>query len=259
MPSYYRRDDNTNMTIGFGWAVPNCAVTYYVQPSLELATVYADPNGATQISNPQFSDGLGHTVAYMAAGFYTITFSGPQIQTLTLPDQEVGGLGSGSGSTVEVFSGTPSGTIDGVNRVFTLTNNGTDLTSAPTQAQVWKNFPLVPGDPAGYTLSGVTITYAVAPQPGDSLFASGFTVVSGSGPGGNTVGNEQVAGSGTSLTLANAPNPAADLMLFQRVSNAFPGVLLIQGKDYTLSGNAITITNSNLNITAGTVFAWYSY
>lgn len=174
--TYFRRDDTVQNALGY--AIPNIAVTYYVEPGLTLATVYADPNGVTQISNPQFTDGLGHTAAYMAAGEYTITYSGSQIQTLTLPDQDVGG--SGGGSAVTVFAGTPQGTIDGTNRVFTLTNNGTPLTSAPTQLDVWLNAPLVVN--VGYTISGVTIVYAVAPQPaaggvaGDTIWAQGMTV-----------------------------------------------------------------------------------
>ena len=173
--TYYRRDDYVQMAILFG-AIPNTAVTYYTQPGLALATIYADPNGVTQIANPQFTDGFGHAVAYMAAGTYTVTYSGPQIQTLTLPDQIVGP--GGGGSSVTAFAGVPSGTVDGVNRVFTLTNNGVNLTTPPTQATVWKNFPLVPdsGSGTGYTLSGVTVVYDVAPTSSDEIYAEGFTV-----------------------------------------------------------------------------------
>lgn len=170
MPAYFRRDDFVQMAIGY--AVPNVAVTYYTQPGLTLAEVFSGPEGGAA-SNPQFSDGFGHAIAYMAAGLYTITYSGAQIQTLTLPDQDVGASGGG-GSTVSVFAGTPSGTIDGVNRVFTLTNAGTPLVTAPTQAEVVLNVPLVPG--VGYTLTGVTIVYATAPEVGDTLWAQGFTV-----------------------------------------------------------------------------------
>ena len=43
-----------------------------------------------------------------------------------------------------------------------------------------------------------------------------------------------VDGSNTAFTLANVPNPSASLELFRN------GLLLTQGGDYTLSGNAIT-------------------
>lgn len=171
MPTYFVRNDTVQNALGY--AIPNVAVAYFLQPGLTLAAVFSGPSGGAA-PNPQFTDGLGQTTAYLAAGQYTITYSGEQIQTLTLADQNVGG--SGSGSTVVPFAGIPQGTIDGVNRVFTLTNAGTPLTSAPTQAEVWKNFPLVPGDPNGFTLSGVIITYATAPISGDTLWAQGVTI-----------------------------------------------------------------------------------
>jgi hypothetical protein len=166
--SLFRRDDYVQMAIGF--AVPNAAVTYYQQvgSALILASIYNDANGDAPIANPQFTDGFGHAWAYMAAGTYTITYSGMQIETLTLPDQTVGG----AGGAIPTFAGTPAGTVDGVNRVFTLTNNGTPLTVAPTQAQVTLNYPLVPG--VGYTLSGVTVVYATAPELTDTIWAQGL-------------------------------------------------------------------------------------
>lgn len=170
MATYSRRDDTVQN--GLGYAIPNVAVTYYVQPGLTLATIYNDANGDATIPNPQYTDGLGHAVAYMGPGLYTITYSGAQIQTLTLADQSVGG--AGSGSTVTAFAGTPQGTQDGVNRVFTLTNNGTPLVTAPTQLDVWCNFPLVVN--VGYTISGVTIVYTTAPQPTDTIWAQGVTI-----------------------------------------------------------------------------------
>lgn len=175
MATYVRRDDFVQNALGY--AVPNVAVTYYNEPGLTLATVYETATG-TVAPNPQYTDGLGHAEAYMAAGVYTITYSGPQIQTLTLPDQSVGG--SSGGNIVTAFAGVPSGTIDGVNRVFTLTNAGVALTAAPSQVTVWLNYPLIQNE--GYTLSGVTIIFNVAPQaasgsvPADSIWAQGVTI-----------------------------------------------------------------------------------
>jgi hypothetical protein len=169
MPTYFRRDDTVQNAIGY--AVPNIAVTYYVEPGLTLATVFSGPEGGAA-TNPQFTNGLGQAAAYMPSGQYTITYSGAQIQTLTLPDQNVGG--EGGGSTVTIFAGRPQGTQDGVNRVFTLTNAGTPLTSPPSLAEVWNNFPLVVN--VGYTLSGVTIVYTVAPLTTDTIWAQGVTV-----------------------------------------------------------------------------------
>lgn len=165
--SFFRRDDF--VINGLGAAVPNTAVTYYTEPGLTLATVYNDASGDVIIGNPQFTDGLGHAAAYMAVGLYTITYSGAQIQTLTLQDQSVGF--SGGGGSVTVFSGTPSGTINGTNQVFTFS-----VPSAPVFLIVSLNYPLVAG--VGYTSSWVsgtlTITYTTAPQPGDTVYVQGF-------------------------------------------------------------------------------------
>lgn len=180
MPTFFRRDDFVES--GIGYAIPNVAVTYYLQPALTLASVFTGPSGGVA-TNPQFTDGLGHAVAYMGAGQYTIVYSGAQIQTLTLPDQNVGG--SGSGSTVTLFQGIPAGTVDGVNRVFTLTNLGTPLTTAPTQVTPTFNGTVqelnAPG-PNGYTISGVTIVFNTPPQPAaggvaaDRIYVQGETV-----------------------------------------------------------------------------------
>lgn len=171
MATYYRRDDW--VFNNFIQAIANANVTYYTQPSLAPATVYNDANGDI-VANPQITDGFGHAVAYLAAGIYTITYSGQQIITLTLPDQQVGA--AGGGGSVTVFSGTPTGTIDGTNRVFTIVNVSTPLTALPTQITAWLNFPLIQG--TGYTLAVVAgqlqITYAVAPQTGDTLYAQGI-------------------------------------------------------------------------------------
>ncbi len=173
MPLYFRRDDFVDAAI-FGYSIPNIAVTYYVQPSLTLAPVFTGPTGGAT-TNPQFTDGLGHAVAYLSAGTYTIVYSGQQIQTMTLPDQVVGGAGGG-GSAVTFFAGVPSGTIDGVNRVFTFA-----VAVNPSFLIVTLNYPLKVN--VGYTVSWasgtLTIVYANAPQaasgpvPADELAVQG--------------------------------------------------------------------------------------
>lgn len=159
MASYFRRDDDVQN--GLGEAVPNIAVTYYLQPGLALATIYADPNGVTEISNPQYTNGLGQTAAYMAAGLYTITYSGAQIQTLTYPDQLVSS-GGGGGLTPLTVTPSPNGTV----RIFTL--SGTP--SAPADDLVFLSGSYVAYGVA-YTVSGSTLTWigAVPPQEGDIL------------------------------------------------------------------------------------------
>lgn len=89
---------NDTVTNALGQAIPNIAVTYYTQPSLALATVYSSTT-CTPLTNgnPQFTNGLGQATAYLVPGLYTITYSGAQIQTQTLADQQIGG---GGGSAV---------------------------------------------------------------------------------------------------------------------------------------------------------------
>ena len=67
----------------------------------------------------------------------------------------------------------PAGTIDGNNKMFTLSN-----APLPNTLALYKNgIFLTPGIGADYTLLGNQVTYAVAPQPptletsGDSLYA----------------------------------------------------------------------------------------
>ena len=70
MPSYYRRDDQ--VINGIGQCVPNGFVTYFVQPSLALATCFNDPNGDEVVANPQLTSGLGQTAVYLSPGIYTV-------------------------------------------------------------------------------------------------------------------------------------------------------------------------------------------
>jgi hypothetical protein len=69
----------------------------------------------------------------------------------------------------------PMAFLDGTNKTFFLTNNGTILTSIPHQVTVWDNSPLVPE--VGYALSlvdgQVQVSFSVAPQRGDTLFSQG--------------------------------------------------------------------------------------
>jgi len=154
---YYRRDDEVQN--GLGQAVPNIAVTYYVQPGLALATCYSDSSG-TPTTNPQYTNGLGQTAVYLAPGLYTITYSGMAIQTLTYPDQLV----SAGGTSSNPHSVTPS--PDGVTRIFTM--SATPI--VPADAQLFLAGSFVPYG-TQYTISGATITWigAVPPQIGDSL------------------------------------------------------------------------------------------
>ena len=161
MALFYRRDDDVQN--GLGEAVPNIAVTYLMQPGLTPAAIYSDPAGTDPVANPQYTNGLGQTAIYAAAGLYTISYSGEQIQTLTYPDQLIGPGGS-SGNT---FTRTiPTPLPDGTVRIFTL---GVTPTT-PANDLFFVAGSLVPYETA-YTVAGNTVTWTgpIPPQEGDDL------------------------------------------------------------------------------------------
>jgi hypothetical protein len=142
-------------------------------PPSPLAPVYADSSG-TPAANPQITDGFGHAAVYLDnSQLYTIVYTHPQMGEIILRDQWVG-IGSGA-PTALYFSGVLSGMLDGNNKTFVMTNNGVPLTALPLWCIVWDNFPMVQG--VGYSLAlvggQVQVTFATAPQPGDTLFAQG--------------------------------------------------------------------------------------
>lgn len=154
-----------------GQAVAGALVYFLTQPAntgalTPLATVYADSVG-TPAANPQISDGLGQVVAYLDnAQLYTVVVVSPLLVTQVYADQNLGN----SPSTSATFSQTPVGAVNGANVTFTLTVHPSLLFLQYNSAV------LVPG--VGYTtavVAGVfTITLAVAPQVGDTLYASGI-------------------------------------------------------------------------------------
>lgn len=170
---YYRRDDW--VFNNFIQAIPNANVTYYTQPGLAPATVYNDANGDVVIANPQITDGFGHAVAYLAAGIYTIVYSGEQIVTETFPDQQVGGAGGGNlfvqASTTNTAPGTViTGAIPG--SVFTLPSiPAAGSLSLNANGQVL-NPGVTPSPIVGYSISGAVVTLYTALQTGDILNAT---------------------------------------------------------------------------------------
>jgi hypothetical protein len=101
--------------------------------------------------------------------------------------------------------------------------------------------------------------------PAQILAGGAGVSVTSSGPGAHTIAvsttvpnfvdNEGVSGSGTSWVLANLPNPPNSLLLSQQLPG-FGRVLLTLGVDYSVSGTAITTTNS---LPAGALTASYRF
>lgn len=171
----FRRDDTVQNALGN--AIAGAQVYVLQQPAnvstlTPLAPIYSDSTG-TPTSNPQVTDGLGHAVEYLNDGqLYTCVYVYPNGMQVVYPDQFVG---SASGAP-SAFAGVPIGTINGTNTVFVMVNGSTPLSAIPSQSTVWLNVPLIHG--LGYALSivggQVNITYATAPQTGDSLYAQGL-------------------------------------------------------------------------------------
>lgn len=164
--SIARRDDY--LTDAQGRALAGAQVYYCTQPATTstippspLAPVFSDSTG-TASTNPQVTDGFGHSVAYLTAGFpYTLMFVHPLFASpVVLPDQLIGG-----GVASVIIPVTPAGTINGVgnsgNRIFTLPIPSVN----PTASQLFLNGTLI----GQYTIVGTTLTYTtpLPPQIGD--------------------------------------------------------------------------------------------
>lgn len=155
-----------------GRALSGALVYYCTQPATTtipptpLASVFADIAGTIAITQPIVTDGFGHAVAYANNGIlYTVIYTHPLFLTpIVLKDQAFSGIPSG-GAAYTAFAEVPAGTIDGTNVFFALT-----FTPVAGSLILTRNrLPDTPG--LQYTITGTTITYAGAPQIGDSLYA----------------------------------------------------------------------------------------
>ncbi len=156
-----------------GQAIAGAQVYFLTQPAnvaalTPLAAVYSDTSG-TPAANPQETDGLGQIGCYLDnTQLYTMVVQAPEIVQQVYPDQSLSG---GAGTGVTPFAQTPTGLINGTNTVFTLT-------VAPSTLLILQYNSAVLVEGVGYTtaiVNGVfTVTLAVAPQPGDVLYAFGL-------------------------------------------------------------------------------------
>lgn len=163
MATFFRRDDWVTDALGnaqSGVSVYVCsqpATTGSIPPS-PLVQLYSDPAGANPITQPVITDGYGHAFYYTAPGTFTIVYFSPQISEVVLLDQIISGVVS------QVTSSPLSGVQNGTNRVFTIPSVPTNFLT------VYVNgiFQLLG---TNYTVSGATITFTVAPQSTDQLWA----------------------------------------------------------------------------------------
>ena len=103
----------------------------------------------------------------------------------------------------------------------------------PNSLLVWDNFPLIPE--VGYSISGSTITFAVAPNPTDTLSFQGWRM--GTAPvstpvSGNLIG--VIDGINNVFALSSPPDDSTFI-----IWDNFP---LVEGVGYTLEGSTVTFT-----------------
>lgn len=79
-------------------------------------------------------------------------------------------------ATQFAFAGPLTGTKDGANTIFTITNAGSPIGKAPVDILVWDNFILAPG--IGYTLGPAAgqVQFTVAPGATDDLYSKGVFI-----------------------------------------------------------------------------------
>jgi uncharacterized protein YoxC len=147
---------------------------------------------------------------------------------------------------------TPSGTLDGTNASFTLSQ----APSPATSLEVYRN-GLVQTAGIDYTVSSKTITFLDSNVPVPTDVIQAYYRAAGSSPVANYTDSEAPSGTidGVNLafTLANTPSPVSSLKLFKN------GMLLQQPGDYTLSGSTITFVSASAPQSGDAIVAYYRH
>lgn len=152
----------------------------------------------------------------------------------------------GSPPGVFVDDEIPHGAVDGSNIAFTLAN----IPVPATSLKLFDNGVLqIQG--TDYTISGLTITFANAPNVGDELIAYYVYSVAATNFADNETPSGTVNGTNPAFGLAHTPNPAGSLNLYVN------GVLQLFGTDFTLA--TATITFSSAPSTGAILTAFYRY
>lgn len=133
----YGRYQTSQIQNALGQALAGVSVYFLTQPAdvtslTLLATVYADPDGVTELTQPLLTDGLGQYAAYLAPGVYTVVYVIPTSGTFSYPDQNIA-VGGGSPSTVtfdEIGTGTNTTATMGVGSGGVLAATGSGVIHA---------------------------------------------------------------------------------------------------------------------------------
>jgi hypothetical protein len=184
----YRFDGSVRNAIG--QAIPGVEVFVCTQPLTSgagvvpptpLATLFADPAGATPLANPVVTDGNGNFFFYTATGFYTLVYFDPfdRIVTQFFPDQVVLAPGGGSVTSVGLtmpaefaVAGSPVNS-SGVLAVTKVNEAANTFWRGPTSggAAAPSFGPIVSADiPASVFFGTVPLSFNAAPAFNASLF-----------------------------------------------------------------------------------------
>ncbi len=160
-----------------------------------------------------------------------------------------GGIGSSLAMNVS-----PSGAIDGSNRVFTLPS----MPSPASSLMLFLNGQLLSsGNDKDFTLQGAVLTLAEAPIVDDvilALYSYQVPVTSYSINEPLVINVSGIAGTQSASAVLNAaPNPSNSLMVFMN------GQLLTGNEDFTLNDRTINFSNSLRDLQVSRFFATYSY
>jgi hypothetical protein len=147
--------------------------------------------------------------------------------------------------TSGVVGEVPAGVVDGSNVTFTLTYPPLP----PQSVQLFRNELLLRAG-IDYSISAQTITFFIAPDAGDWIYA--YYRVDGNSASYNDALTPSglINGSNTAFTLPSAPSPTQFLLLYLN------GELQIQGSDYTLAGANITMAIAPQPTSGGTPADW---
>ncbi len=167
-------------------------------------------------------------------------------------DGSSGACGSAAPYPLFVDADLPSGSINGFNPVFTLSQTP----SPSTSLSLYRN-GMMQRQGVDYSVAANTVTFVpgATPQTGDILTA--FYRTQGSGSAAQFIDAETPSGTidgfNTIFSLASTPNPAASLQLFRN------GALQRLGIDFTLSANTITFAGGMTPRIGDSLLAFYRH
>lgn len=156
----------------------------------------------------------------------------------------VDSVAGGGGSSPVYESEVPSGSVNGSNTAFTLSDT-------PTSGSLMLFLGgALQKEGSDYTLSGTTITFSFAPESATVIYAFYRTSDGSTSFADAETPTGSVNGSNTAFTLANTP-VSGSLMLF------LGGSVQTKDVDYSLSGTSITFTSAPYS--GAVLIAWYRY